>query len=630
MARGAAPNETKDDQTSPAFYSNDSHRSVFVGVGRGLRRFPSGALIVPVRGTGDGSHFPCSTDSEDSEGENDAEGQLPLLKVKVYSPQFAAATRVFGKYFGRFGRTRTERAEGDGHGHGQPQKRDMGSGSDDTDIRNYFQMKGSAEKEKGPVGAGSAAASNAASGVYEPRLSDIRKVELDRFKPLNAPLKDVYGIDPTIACPPRMASDAASTKTLSTGKRKRDSSVDPDPTEEQQTAADDDEPIDLDAIEEGLEVTRSGVRPVVTNKGSSSSSSRGKGNNAAGPRPPPTNRCAATRCTNNALCLNHLGKDKWLTSKAKEEFVRKRGVAGVYDPDLDYTDEAEAPKPTTTDEAKPTTDETTGAAKASASQVAPSASPPTGIRNLGATCYLNTALQVWFHDRALREGILSVSSSSQKPAAPAADPNPDLPLPAEPASPILAPLQLLFALLLPKPLSPLSHPHIPRSIDPSFLVDALGVDRGTQQDAQEFSKVLAGALEHAAPELGELMQKHLSGELEYKVRCLGCRNVSTRKGNFNEIELALSRAANDSKPTSNNNNNKPSSNKPTDSPSTKPVKKPDGTTLQLALQEYLAKEHLSGDNCYACDTCGRKREAERWTEIGVGKGKGRGLPEVRH
>lgn len=77
-------------------------------------------------------------------------------------------------------------------------------------------------------------------------------------------------------------------------------------------------------------------------------------------------KCAAIKCGSNPLCLNHLGSARWMAATAFDEYVRKRG-------DIEFEEVPEG---------------------------------PVGMINLGATCYIATALQVWFHDRAIREGVL--------------------------------------------------------------------------------------------------------------------------------------------------------------------------------------------------------------------------------
>ncbi|KAI9015893.1 hypothetical protein DFJ74DRAFT_730790, partial [Hyaloraphidium curvatum] len=136
-----------------------------------------------------------------------------------------------------------------------------------------------------------------------------------------------------------------------------------------------------------------------------------------------------------------------------------------------------------------------------------------------------------------------------------------------------------------------------------FLVDLLGVPRGEQQDAQEFGKVLTGLLEHSDRAVGEVLRSRFEGTQDYVVRCSGCGGESRREGKWTEIELALVPP-----PGERRAKGKEAGEEGT--------KAPPGTSLEEALGRYIGSEDLVGENAYACERCGGKRNAERWTELG--------------
>lgn len=82
---------------------------------------------------------------------------------------------------------------------------------------------------------------------------------------------------------------------------------------------------------------------------------------------------------------------------------------------------------------------------------------PVGMQNLGATCYANSLLQIWFHNVALRSAILNWQPSSGTPL---------------PARELLLQVQRLFAYL-----SLTDRP----SHNPVALLDLLNLSHHEQQ-----------------------------------------------------------------------------------------------------------------------------------------------------
>lgn len=197
-----------------------------------------------------------------------------------------------------------------------------------------------------------------------------------------------------------------------------------------------------------------------------------------------------------------------------------------------------------------------------------------GLKNLGATCYVNTFLQVWFHNLEFRRGILewrddnqlthpdNHSSSSDAPDDEVVQPHT-----------VLGHLQLLFALL--------SYSERP-FIDPSPFIQCLQLDTSLQQDAQEFSKLFTSLLEEQLPGQDKyhglnLIQHEFVGHYEYITRCSGCGQQSRSGSKFYEIDLNIK----------------------------------DHLNFSECLEEFLREEKLDGENQYRCQYCLQKQDAVR-------------------
>ena len=186
-----------------------------------------------------------------------------------------------------------------------------------------------------------------------------------------------------------------------------------------------------------------------------------------------------------------------------------------------------------------------------------------GLSNQGATCYMNSLLQTLYMTPDFRNEIYRWQYDSEKHG--------------ETEDCIPMQLQLLFSRL---------------QLEDSVYVETTGLtksfqwdlrDSFQQHDVQEFCRVLFDAIEQSmegTDQANVINQLYQGTYIDY-VKCLGCNFESCREDKFLDISLSV---RND-------------------------YEKIYNKSVEMALENYIKHEELTGDNQYFCGACKGKRDA---------------------
>lgn len=202
-----------------------------------------------------------------------------------------------------------------------------------------------------------------------------------------------------------------------------------------------------------------------------------------------------------------------------------------------------------------------------------------GLKNLGATCYVNTFLQLWFQNKAFRSAVYQWKPKDNVVPSEIIH-NPEntytktilLDYGDNPTNAICGNLQFLFALL---------QYSEKRYVDPSSFVQSLGLQTDEQQDAQEFSKLFISLLDDALTGQNNfstsIIDQQFGGCYTYQTKCNVCNCASETPSRFYELDLNIK----------------------------------GHIKLKECLKEFLKEEILEGDNKYFCSSCCAKQNAMR-------------------
>ncbi|KAK6998655.1 ubiquitin carboxyl-terminal hydrolase 34-like isoform X2, partial [Biomphalaria glabrata] len=181
-----------------------------------------------------------------------------------------------------------------------------------------------------------------------------------------------------------------------------------------------------------------------------------------------------------------------------------------------------------------------------------------GLTNLGATCYMATAIQQLFMIPRLRQSILQFQADDSGPHAA-----------------MMMELQRMFAYLQESE----RRAYNPKSFCKTYTMDRCPLNTGEQKDMQEFFTDIITKLEETSSEMKTVIKEMFGGETTNNVVSLDCSHVSRTFEEFYTVRCGVAHMKD----------------------------------LYESLDEVTVKDMLEGDNMYTCSQCHKKVRAEKRT-----------------